>query len=31
MYILVFVEGFRRWGGKFRLLNENLTYKGPVA
>ena len=31
IYILVFVEGFRRWRGTFWLLNENLTFKGPAA
>jgi len=31
IYILVFVEGFRRWKGTFWLLNESLTFKGPAA
>jgi len=30
-YTLVFVEGFRRWGGTFWLQNETLTFKGPAA
>jgi hypothetical protein len=31
MYISVFVKGFRSWRGRFWLLNENLTFKGPEA
>jgi len=30
-YILVLVEGFRRWRGYIWLLNESLTFKGPEA